>query len=63
MKVKVITSYNDTQLKRMVKTGEEFEVTPARGEALISAKVAVKIEEKAVETADKKPQARKKKEA
>ena len=58
MKVKVIVDYNDTQLKRLVKAGEEFEVSEARGQRLIEAMVAKEI---AVPTAEKATKGRKKK--
>lgn len=57
MKVKVIVDYNDTQLKRLVKAGEEFEVTEARGQRLIEAMVAKAI----TPTAEKATKGRKKK--
>ena len=41
MKVKAIKDYNDTQLKRMVKTDEVLDVTEERAAVLITAKVAV----------------------
>lgn len=43
MKIKVIQEYKDTQLNRIVKTGEELEVTDERGKRLISAKVGIEI--------------------
>lgn len=39
MKVKAIVDYNDLQLNRRVKKGEELEVTEARATVLIKAKV------------------------
>ena len=57
MKVKVIVDYNDTQLKRLVKAGEEFEVSEARGQRLIEAMVAKVI----APTAEKATKGRKKK--
>lgn len=45
MKVKCIKKYNDRKLKRIVEVNEEYEVTGERGNELISAKVAVEIEE------------------
>lgn len=45
MKVKCVKKYNDKKLKRLVEPGEEFEVTNERGKELVSAKVAVEIEE------------------
>jgi hypothetical protein len=41
MKVKAIVDYNDLQLNRRVKKGEEFEVTKSRATVLINSKVAV----------------------
>lgn len=41
MKVKAIKDYNDTQFKRLVKTGEVLDVTEERAAVLITAKVAV----------------------
>lgn len=40
MKVKAIVDYNDLQLNRRVKKGEELEVTDARAKVLIQSKVA-----------------------
>lgn len=34
MKVKCIKTYHDMQLKRLVKAGEEYEVSDARGKEL-----------------------------
>ena len=45
MKIKAITDYNDTALGRLVKAGEQFEVTENRGKILLAAKVAEKIAE------------------
>lgn len=43
MKVRVIKEYNDLQKKRLVKVGEEFEVSAERGKALLKATVAEEI--------------------
>ncbi len=40
MKVKAIVDYNDLQLNRRVKKGEELDVTEARADVLIKSKVA-----------------------
>lgn len=45
MKVKCIIEYNDLQLRRLVKAGEELEVSEARAEVLINAKVCEAIVE------------------
>lgn len=45
MKVKCIKKYNDSKLKRLVEIEEVLEVTAGRGKELITAKVAVEIEE------------------
>lgn len=45
MKVKAIVDYNDTVLGRLVKVGEQLEVTENRGKILLAAKVAEKIAE------------------
>lgn len=45
MKVKAITDYNDAALGRLVKAGEQLEVTENRGKMLLAAKVAEKIAE------------------
>lgn len=67
MKVKAIKDYNDTQLKRMVKTDEELDVTKERAAVLITAKVAVALEvadqENGKEETAEKPKRRKKAEA
>lgn len=67
MKVKVITDYNDTQYKRLVKTDEELDVTKERAEVLVNAKVAVVLEvadqETGKEETAEKPKRRKKAEA
>ncbi len=43
MKVRAIKEYNDLQKKRLVKVGEEFEVSAERGKELLNAKVAEEI--------------------
>lgn len=45
MKVKCIIEYNDLQLRRLVKAGEELEVSEVRAEVLINAKVCEVIVE------------------
>lgn len=60
MKVKAITDYNDTKLNRLVKNGEELEVTDNRANILINAKVAMAIP---TPTTEKVAKGRKKKEA
>ena len=44
VKVQCILDYNDLQLKRLVKVGEELEVTKARAEVLVE-KELVKVVE------------------
>lgn len=39
MKVKAITDYNDLILKKLIKKGEELDVTEERGKTLLTAKV------------------------
>lgn len=64
MKVKAIKDYNDTQLKRLVKTDEELDVTKERAAVLITAKVAVVADqETSKEETTEKPKRRKKAEA
>ena len=45
MKVKAIKDYQSLKLKRLVKTGEELEVTEERGKKLLAAGVAEEIAE------------------
>jgi len=71
MRVKCIKDYQDLELKRLVKVGEEFEVSEARGKALTTVnnkagrilceEVTTPTTEKVAEAAPKK--SRKKKEA
>ena len=44
VKVECILDYNDLQLKRLVKAGEELEVTKDRAEVLVEKKLAKVIE-------------------
>lgn len=53
VKVECILDYNDLQLKRLVKAGEELEVTKDRAEVLTSKKLAKVIE--ATPEEEKKP--------
>lgn len=43
VKVKCITNYQDRELNRLVKNGEELEVTEDRAEVLVKANVCVKV--------------------
>lgn len=43
MKVKVIVNYTDLKLNRLVKAGEELDVTEGRAIELIKAKVAESV--------------------
>lgn len=66
MRVKCIINYNDLQLKRLVKAGEEIEVTDARAKELAYHNVAEAIDEPttpevATKPAPKKATTRKKK--
>lgn len=45
MRVRITRKYNSTALKREVKVGEEFDVTEARGKALLKANVCEVIAE------------------
>ena len=53
VKVECILDYNDLQLKRLVKAGEELEVTKDRAEVLTSKKLVKVIE--ATPEEEKKP--------
>lgn len=61
MRVRVLKNYNDLQLNRLVKAGEEFDVTEDRAKKLIGAKVAEVVTAPTAETAVKS-RGRKKKE-
>lgn len=63
MKVKAIKEYNDLQKKRLVKVGEEFEVSAERGKILLSASVVEEIPAEEAPTDAPKKKAPKKKEA
>ena len=43
MKVRAIKEYNDLEKMRLVKVGEEFEVSEERGKTLLKASVAEEI--------------------
>ncbi len=43
MRIKATVLYNDLELKRIVKAGEELDVTDARGKQLIAARVGKEI--------------------
>ena len=57
-KVQCILDYNDLQLKRLVKVGEELEVTKARAEVLVE-KELVKVIPEEEKTPAKKTTAKK----
>ena len=64
MRVKAIKDYNDLQLKRLVKAGEEFDVNEDRADQLIIAKVCEELPtptEVATKPAPKNATTRKKK--
>lgn len=44
VKVQCILDYNDLQLKRLVKVGEELEVTKERAEVLVEKKLVKVVE-------------------
>ena len=58
VKVQCILVYNDLQLKRLVKVGEELEVTKARAEVLVE-KELVKVIPEEEKTPAKKTTAKK----
>lgn len=58
VKVQCILDYNDLQLKRLVKVGEELEVTKARAEVLVE-KELVKVIPEEEKTPAKKTTAKK----
>lgn len=43
MRVKAIVNYNDFEINKAVRKGDEFEVSDARAKILITAKKAVEI--------------------
>lgn len=55
MKVKCVANYNDLQLKRLVKAGEELDVTDARAKALVFRNVAEAINEPTTSEVTTKP--------
>lgn len=62
VKVQCIVTYNDLQLKRLVKIGEELEVTKERAEVLVDkelVKVVEVIPEPVKEVKAEKPVAKK----
>ena len=60
MRVKCICKYHDLQLNRLINENEELEVTDARGNVLIKAKVCEAITEVDTEAAPKKTTRKKK---
>lgn len=63
MLVKAIKTYNDLQLNRLVKLGEEFETTDARAEALVYAGVCEAVATPTTEKVATKSKSKAKKEA
>ena len=63
MIVKAIKTYNDLELDRLVKLGEEFEVTEKRAEALVNAGVCEVVATPTTEKVATKSKAKAKKEA
>lgn len=63
MLVKAIKTYNDLQLNRLVKLGEEFETTDARAEALVKAGVCEALSTPTPEKVATKSKPKAKKEA
>lgn len=54
MKVKCIAKYQDTQLKRLVVVGDEFEADEARAKVLLDAKVVELVNDEVTKPAAKK---------
>lgn len=45
MKIRAINEYIDTQLKKLVKVGDEYEVSEERGKQIVNAKFAEEVKE------------------
>lgn len=63
MRVKIITNYNDKQLKELIKADDILTVGEERGKELINAGVAVELKEETTEAPAGKPAKKAKKKA